>query len=117
MSQSRNDREWVIMRDEFETEEDFRRAVTEELAGLENMGHRGGGGFVTTPLRHGYQAEMRTVDDRPLLGLPEMEYVTLGWHFKLVFMPAARRAVEPESLEPEPVPDPVSAAEPAVATT
>lgn len=92
---ARGDREWVVMATDFMSDEEFRRAITEDLAGLENIGHRIGGAFVVTPLRKPYAVE-RKVDGAPVTGLPEVEYVVLGWHFKQVFMPAAKPA-EPES--------------------
>ncbi|WP_272472663.1 hypothetical protein [Baekduia alba] len=74
------------MLDEYGTEDEFRRAIAEELAGLENIGHRIGGGFVVTPLR------------RPVLRGEVTVFETVGWHFKQVFMPAARPAeAEPET--------------------
>lgn len=103
---ARGEREWVVMAAEFASEEDFRRAITEELAGLENIGHRIGGAFVGTPLRMGQEAH------HGVTGLPETEYVVIGWHFKQVFMPAAK-PVEPESaaapVDEEPAAEPAAA--------
>lgn len=82
-------REWVIGLDEFDTEEDFRVAVERELAGLENMGHRLGRGFVVSPIR------------RPKVIGSEEIIVTVGWMFGEAVMPMARDT-EPEPAEDEP---------------
>jgi hypothetical protein len=84
----RGKRAWMIYAQEFATDTEFRDAVAAELAGLENIGHRLGGGFVVAPVRE------RHGDD----------YVTVAWRFEHVFMPAARRQ-EPE-LVPEPQEEP-----------
>lgn len=99
MGQEREGRQWVILESEYDCEEDFRDAVTTELARLENMGHRLGRGFVVTPLRQG-----REIGDPPVL-----VYDTVGWAFRETFMPAVRDAAqalaqpaqEPEAGEPE----------------
>jgi len=92
-------REWFIEADEFEFYDDFRTAVERELAGLENMGHRLGRGFVVTPVR------------RPkLMGTTEV-YETVGWAFAEVVMPAVREAAPPAEEPAEDVPDELSAGE------
>lgn len=71
------------MAEEFEFDADFRAAVADELAGLENMMYRLGDGFQVAALR------APTADG---------EYVTVGYYFRQVFMPAVR-APEPEDAE------------------
>lgn len=91
MSQmTKKPRDWMVLARDYDSEEDFRQALTQELAGLENIGHRTGGAFVATPLR-----QAQPVDAGDLVGLPETEHVVIGWHFRQVFMPAAQ-ATEPE---------------------
>lgn len=80
---AREGREWVIDLQEYDSEEDFRVAVAEELARLENMGHRLGRAFVVTPIRRKRVYGNTTV------------YETQGWVFSEQFMPAARE-VEPD---------------------
>lgn len=82
MGQEREGRQWVILETEYDSEEDFRDAVTTELARLENMGHRLGRGFVVTPLRQGRQLGTVTV------------YDTIGWAFRETFMPAVKDAAQ-----------------------
>lgn len=79
------EREWLIEQADYETVEDFRIAVANELAALENMGHRTGRGFTVSPVR---------VQQLSSSGLPS--YVTKGWLFREVFMPAARAQVAEE---------------------
>ncbi len=94
MSQVREGREWFIELEEFEDEDGFRDAVAQELARLENMGHRLGRGFVVTPIRR----------PRDLGGT--VVYDTFAWCFSETFMPAVKpRMSEPEG-EPEHVPEP-----------
>lgn len=93
---ARGDREWVVMDTEYASAEEFRQAVTEELAGLENIGHRLGGAFVATPLR------------RPVQQGELVVYETIGWHFKREFMPAV---AEQEPEEPAETPTESEAAE------
>lgn len=81
----RGKRQWVLRADDFETEDDFRAAVARELADLENIGHRLGGGFIASPLRQA------TEDASGLT-----EYVTRGWIFEHTFMPVVKPKVEPE---------------------
>lgn len=105
--QQKMDREWVVMLAEYGGDEEaFRRAVTEELAGLENMGHRTGGAYVATPIR------VREEVNRNVIGLPPTEFVTIGWHFKQAFMPAARVVDDPPAREEAPELDELPAAEP-----
>lgn len=93
MGQEREGRQWVILETEYDCEEDFRDAVTTELARLENMGHRLGRGFVVTPLRQGREIHGVTV------------YDTIGWAFRETFMPAVRDTAQalaqPAELEEE----------------
>jgi hypothetical protein len=95
VSAQREGRQWVILADEYADEEEFREAVARELAGLENMGHRLGRGFVVTPLRQARELGGTRV------------YDTVGWAFQETFMPAV--AVAP-ALEPDPVEEPEPAA-------
>lgn len=104
MAQQREGREWVVLAEDFVDDEGrfdedgFRAKVQDELAGLENMGYRLGGGFVVTSLRQPRQVGNITV------------YDTIGWAFSKTFVPAVARQ-EPEvevpaeesELEPEPV--------------
>ena len=86
-------RAWIIEGSEYESEEDFRVAVEQELAGLENMGHRLGRGFAVTPIR------------RPVL-IDNAEVIeTVGWAFEEAVMPLVReREAEPEpETEDEPL--------------
>jgi hypothetical protein len=101
---ARGDRDWVVMLDEFEALEDFRQAVTQELAGLENLGHRIGGAYVATPIRIPQKVEREGI-----VGLPETEYVTIGWAFKQAFAPAARVVEQEPVIEPEAVEAPEAA--------
>jgi hypothetical protein len=94
---ARGDRDWALMADDYETDDEFRKAIVEELAGLENMGHRIGGAFVATPLR------LKQPATHGLQGLPDEEYRVIGWHFKQVFMPAVRVPEPQEESEPSPV--------------
>lgn len=104
MSQTKKPRDWTVMRDEFVTEEDFRQSVAQELAGLENIGHRTGGAFIATPLR-----QRQRVDHGGLVGLPEEEHVVIGWMFRQAFAPAAQVAEpEPGPVEDEPVAEPAA---------
>lgn len=75
-------RRWTIRLDDFETEAAFRDAIAQECVGLENIGHRMGVGFVATPHRR----------QLPSTG----EYLTIGWTFQAVNVPAvAERPPEP----------------------
>lgn len=77
-------KDWVISRDEFESEDEFRSAVVSELAGLENVGFRTGGVMIATPVRQVVPVEVRR--------LPQVEeYETVAWVFQQRFMPAAKR--------------------------
>ncbi len=103
MSQVREGREWFIELEEFEDEDGFRDAVAQELARLENMGHRLGRGFVVTPIRR----------PRDLGGT--VVYDTIAWCFSETFMPAVKPRTRPEELTAEemaehfPEPEPASA--------
>lgn len=88
-------RQWAIHAVEYEAEEAFRGAVTEELARLENLGHRIGGAFIATPIRRELEPEERT-------HAQVREFVTEGWVFQHDTMPAVRR----QQPAPEPVEDP-----------
>jgi hypothetical protein len=90
------DRDWVVMLDDFDTEEDFRQAVVEELAGLENIG---------LPHRRGVRrdADPRAADrvERPGVDrAAREEHVVVGWHFKQV-VHARRARGRAEPPEPE----------------
>lgn len=88
-------REWSISLRDYETEDDFRQAVQQELASFEHIGERLGIGIVAAPIR------TRSRDGG--------EWFTAGWAFKTATVPAAREnATEIEALEealaaPEPV--------------
>jgi hypothetical protein len=82
-------REWIISREQFETEDDFRNAVAQELAAFEHLGFRTGRALVATPLR--------LPTHRPLDA--KEDWITVGWTFREVFVPAAR-LVEPEPEAP-----------------
>jgi hypothetical protein len=102
MSLPRKDREWVVMLADFAGDEaSFRQAIVDELAGLENIGHRTGGAYVATPLR------VPQAMDHGVAGLPPEEFVTIGWHFKQVAMTVGRAAppAPEEELAPEPAPE------------
>lgn len=92
-------REWFITDEEFESTDDFRVAVAEELARLENMGHRLGRGFIVTPIRRSR-----------MIGVTEV-FDTVGWGFREVVMPALRGGEQPEDADlgavEEPEPEPV----------
>lgn len=104
MGQQREGREWVVLAEEFVDENGyydegaFRSAVQDELARLENMGHRLGRGFVVTPLRR-----ERYVENVRM-------FETIGWAFSEKYMPAVKSVPEVVS-EPEPIaePEPVGA--------
>jgi hypothetical protein len=86
----RGKRKWLLRLADYDGDEGtFRAAVADELAGLENIGHRLGGGFISSPIREAVES-------------PEglTEYVTIGWLFEHAFMPAVKR-------RPEPAPEPV----------
>jgi hypothetical protein len=91
-------RQWAVLAADYGTEEEFRGAVTEELARLENIGHRLGGAFVATPIRRELEPEERSH--------PQVrEHVTDGWVFQYETAPAVRRqpAREPaRAADPEP---------------
>jgi hypothetical protein len=76
------------MAEEFEFDADFRAAVADELAGLENRMYRLGDGFQVAALR---------------APSGDGEYVTVGYFFRQVFMPAVKvaEAIEPEAEMPE----------------
>lgn len=93
------ERQWFITDEEFDSTDDFRVAVAEELARLENMGCRLGRGFIVTPIRRPRTVGQTTV------------YDTIGWGFREVFMPALRAEEQPEDVDlgavEEPEPEPV----------
>jgi hypothetical protein len=91
VSTQREGRQWVIPAEEYADEEEFREAVARELAGLENMGHRLGRGFIVTPLRRARELGGTRV------------YDTIGWAFQETFMPAVASApaLEPEAVTEE----------------
>jgi hypothetical protein len=88
-------REWSISLSDYETEDDFRQAVAQELAGFEHIGERLGVGLVAAPIR------TRSHNGG--------EWFTAGWVFKTATVPAAREtaseieALEEALAEPEPV--------------
>lgn len=77
---------WEIDRDSFQTEQEFRAAVENELASLEVMGERLGRAFTAVPVR---------------IEVSPGRFQTLAWRFQDAFVPAARFK-EPE-VEPEEV--------------
>jgi hypothetical protein len=90
-------RQWAVLAADYDTEEEFRGAVTEELARLENIGHRMGGAFISTPIRRELDPEERSH--------PQVrEHVTDGWVFQHETAPAVRRPqpAEPAAVDPEP---------------
>lgn len=92
-------REWQISREEFAYEADFRQAVAEELARLENLGHRVGGAVIATPVRV-------KSDGQVIRGIDE--YETVAWVFQHKFMPAARREDPPVAVSETPT-EPIEA--------
>lgn len=91
-------KDWVISRDEFETDDEFRGAVVNELASLENIGYRTGGVIIATPIRQRVPDEMRRFEQLA-------EYETVAWVFQQRFMPAAKRREAPAEPEFEQAPD------------
>ncbi len=81
--------EWRVMAEDFQTDEDFRAAVEQELAGLENMMFRLGDGMQVAPLRAQLQGG---------------EYVTVGYFFRNVFVPAVGTPGE-ENVPSDPDPE------------
>lgn len=79
-------RNWDLDVRDYETVEDFRIAVANELAAFEHIGERFGIALVAAPAK-------QRVGDR---------YVTVGWTFNTATVPAARAVEEPE---PEPLPE------------
>lgn len=78
-------REWSLSLSDYETEEDFRAAVQQELASFEHIGERLGVGLVSAPIRA-----------RAGSGA----WFTAAWVFKTATVPAAREtATEIEALE------------------
>lgn len=98
-------KDWVISRDEFETDDEFRGAVVSELASLENIGYRTGGVIIATPIRQRVADEFRRFEQLA-------EYETVAWVFQQRFMPAAKRREAPPA---EPVFEPVAEEEPEMA--
>lgn len=79
---------WIIDQADYDTEEQFRAAVAEEMARFEHIGHRQGFGLVAAPIR-------QRVDG----GI-----MTLGWQFRSERIPlvqADRTDPLPEAPEPE----------------
>ena len=91
MSQVRKGRQWVIAQGDYESEAQFRDAVAQELAGLENLGHRTGGSYVVTPVR-------TPAGEPHFVGVGEYEVV--AWVFSQQFAPAVQRE-EPEEVQEE----------------
>lgn len=100
--QQASQRAWVIDREDYATEEDFRQAVVAELAGLENIGHRMGRAFIVTPLRHRVEG-----------AYGQEWWETRGWLFEERFTPGLQSG-QPAAEEPEAAPP---AAEPAPAAS
>jgi hypothetical protein len=108
--QTRQAREWRIMRDEFQdeygrvNEQAFRIAVQEELAAFENVGHRLRRGLTAGPIYVEYV---------------KGQFETIGWMFRDAFVPPAKTGqppVEPAAEEYEvDLPEPEPAAEPQAA--
>lgn len=85
----RGKRRWVLRADAYDSEAEFRDAVASELAGMEHIGHRLGGGFVSSPLRRAIEHDELT------------EYVTVGWLFEHTFVPAVRAQPVAQPLSEE----------------
>jgi hypothetical protein len=101
-AQERKARHWVLLAQHYETDQDFRVAVEQALVDIYALSYWGGRGVMTAPIRR---------KD------PETDtYVTIGFAFEEVFMPAVRdpepeRPVE-DAYEPpveERAPEPVGA--------
>ncbi len=80
-------REWMIHSEDYDSEEEFRAAVADELARFEHIGFRTGRALVSAPIRV------------PIEGA----FVTLAWKFQEAFMPAAKPVEPVEVVDPEPV--------------
>lgn len=78
-------REWSLSASDYETEQEFRYAVKEELAAFEHTGERLGIGIVAAPIR-------------TRVG-PNGSWFTAAWIFKTATIPAARPEQEIEQLE------------------
>lgn len=79
-------REWTLSLSDYETEQDFRLAVAQELASFEHIGERLGVGLVAVPVRTRH--------------VPDGGWFTVGWVFRTATVPAAREGTsEIEALE------------------
>jgi hypothetical protein len=90
---------WTIENTDYDTEEQFRAAVADELARFEHIGYRQGFGLVAAPVRQ-----------RVGEGI-----VTLGWEFSAERIPLVGgqpQQAGPMPEAPEPEPEPVEDAEP-----
>lgn len=79
-------REWVLHRDDYQTDEAFRAAVQNELALAEHIGERLGVAIVAAPIR------TRALGAGP--------HFTTGWVFRTATVPSAADQKPPE-VEPE----------------
>lgn len=97
--QERKGREWVLLAKHYESDADFRAAVENALVDIFAISYWGGRGVCVAPLRVKDEATGT--------------YVTVGFAFEEVWMPALK-SPEPESVD-EPdldaleVPEPVEA--------
>lgn len=81
-------RDWAIMSNDYATEDEFRSAVVNELAALENIGHRLGFAVSAVPIRERLSRS----------------FVTTGWAFRTDTVPAVQKQEPaPEAIEPEAV--------------
>lgn len=84
-------RNWIIDSRDYATEEEFRAAVTDELARAEHSGYRLGFAVVAAPVRQ----------------MIDGSVVTLGWEFRAETVPLVREGTPqagplPDAPEPEP---------------
>lgn len=89
-------RNWTIDSRDYETDSGFRQAVVDELASLENMGHRLGLGFVVAPIRARVNAS----------------FVTVGWSFRSELVPALQEPARAEEAPLESEADVIPLVEP-----
>lgn len=92
-------RNWTIDSRDYETDSGFRQAVVDELASLENMGHRLGFAFVVAPIRARVNGN----------------FVTVGWSFRSETVPTLREAEAPVEPTAEVIDLPVDEPGPAEA--